>query len=213
MNDPLLSFRRRLCTRLFNLSGTKIGIELNRSSGAISNLFEDDTLPQWPRPFQLSVLFDHPWQLVNKTNPDEYSFFESPEFFEDGVANRIEIWSLMDDLSKVKSIRGYVITNPGEMFSDKSSPITGRWVSTYPEFDYFEFHLNSEPLIDNKFRKGILEIFPTAKYVLTTYRPFKPVHKRSLWVIIPKNKSLGSYQGMLHELKEHREKTEFHSLT
>lgn len=150
MNDSELKFRRMLCAKLYNLTGSDISIEFGRTSGAISNLFNKDTLPKWPRPFQLTVLFNHPWQLINKINPDKYSYPESPEYFHNYVADRIELKDLGDERAKVKSIRGYVIINAGEIFPQESEAITGRWVITYKEFDYFEFHLNHEPLIDKK---------------------------------------------------------------
>lgn len=212
MKDPSLNFRRELCANLYRLERTNIMEELDLSSGAVSNLFNESTNPKWPRPFQLSVLFEHPWQLVNYEIPDPYSYSESPEYFEERVSKKIHLNDLANERSKVLSIRGYVIINAPELFQEESTALTGRWVTTYPEFDYFEFHLNYEPIIDKLLREALLKLFPMAKYLFTTYRPFKPLSKRALWVIIPKNESLPSYEGMLHELKEYRENTEYHRL-
>ncbi|SDO87544.1 hypothetical protein SAMN04487897_12533 [Paenibacillus sp. yr247] len=212
MNDPSLNFRRGLCAKLLKLERAAIMDELDLSNGAVSNLFNESTKPNWPRPFQLSVLFEHPWQLVNYESPDPYSYLESPEYFEERVSKKMYLQDLVNERSKVTSIRGYVILDAPKLFLQESNAVTGRWVTTYPEFDYFEFHLNSEPLVNNVLRKGLQELFPLAKHVITTYRPFKPLTKRSLWVIVPKNENLPSYAGMLHELKEYREHTEYHRL-
>ncbi|OMD92780.1 hypothetical protein [Paenibacillus odorifer] len=212
MSDPSLNFRRQLCAKLYNLQRVNFEEELNLTSGAVSNLFNGSTMPKWPRPFQLSVFFNHPWQLINYGSPDPYSFQESPEYFEEKVSKKIPLSDLSNERTRVSSIRGYVIVDAQKLFPQESSVITGRWVTTYPEFDFFEFHLNSEPLVDNVLRADLLKFFPLAEDVITTYRPFKPSVKRALWVIIPKNKTLPSYAGMIHELKVFREYTEFHAL-
>lgn len=211
MNDSDLNFRRSLLTKLYNLMRSDIMEELGITEGAASNLFNNATFPKWPRPFKLSILLNHPWQLVNKVIPDPFSYGESPEYFEKGVSKQISLVQLSDERTKVKSINGYVILDSYSLFQHEPTPITGRWVTTYPEFDYFEFHLNQEPLVDKVLRKQILRLFPQAKYIITTFLPCKPA-KRALWTIIPKNEALGSYQGMLHELKEYRDQTEFHIL-
>lgn len=212
LNNSDVNFRRAICAKLFNLERVDIMRELNLSDGAVSNLFNKATMPVWPRPFQLSVLLDHPWQLINKENPVPYSYSESPEYFNEGVSKHVHLKDLSNERFNVRSIYGYVILNPQELFQQESRPIAGRWVTTYPEFDYFEFHLNYEPLIDKVIRKGILELFPQAKHMITTFRPFKPTGKRSIWIIIPKKQDIGSYQGIIHELKEYRDDTEYHLL-
>lgn len=211
MNDPSLKFRRELSTKSHKLQRYDIMQSLNLTSGAVSNLFNESTLPKWPRPFQLSVLLNHPWQLVNYDLPDPYSYSESPEYFDDKVSKKIQLKQLFDEISNVSSISGYVITDAFELFHQESGAVTGRWVTTYQEFDYFEFHLNYEPLVDKVLRESVLKLFPQAKYMITTFRPFKSLDKRSIWVIIPKNETLPSFEGMLHELKEYRDRTEFHT--
>ncbi|MFC6232562.1 hypothetical protein ACFQI7_32790 [Paenibacillus allorhizosphaerae] len=212
LSDPDLNFRRKLCLKLYNLKQVDVEAFLDLSDGAVSNLFNKSSMPVWPRPFQLSVLFNHPWQLINNLDPDPNSYRESPEYFHAGVSERIHLQSLSEERSKVKTVRGYVITDSQELFPGESGPVTGRWVTTYPEFDYFEFHLNYEPMVHKGLREAILHYFPAAKHLITTYRPFKPLNKRSVWAIIPKNEVLPSYLGMVHELKEYRENTEYHSL-
>lgn len=211
MYDPDVNFRRMLCLKLFNLKQVNIMQELGISDGAASNLFNKATMPDMPRPFQLSILFNHPYQLINLKNPVKDSFRESPEYFYHGVSKSIGIKELPAERTNVTSIRGYVITDPQVLFNKESDRISGRWVTTYHEFDYFEFHLNNEPLIDKELRKRICELFPQAKHLVTTFLPFKR-NFRSLWVIIPKGKSRNSYIGILHELKVYRDQTECHSL-
>lgn len=207
-----LKFRREICSKLFNLKQVDIMKELKLSSGAVSNLFHKSTKPNGPGPYHLSVLFNHPWQLINLENPNPFSYSESSEYFYDGVSKEIYLSHLVTEREKVRSIRGYVILNPYELFQQETLPIPGRWVTTYPEFDYFEFHLNYEPLINKVLRKGLLQLFPQAIHIITTYRPFKPKGKRSLWIIIPKNEATSSYKGILHELKKYRDDTEYHLL-
>ncbi|XEC95679.1 hypothetical protein AB6A23_03645 [Paenibacillus tarimensis] len=197
MGDRDLNFRRELCAKLYNLERTNFMAELNLSEGAVSNLFNKFTMPVMPRPFQLSVLLNHPWQLINKTDPDPYSFAESPEYFNEGVSKRIHLEDLADEQPNVRSICEYVIVDAQNLFQEESAAVTGRWVTTYPEFDYFEFHLSYEPLIDKMLRASILYYFPLARYLITTYRPFKPSFKRSVWVIIPKLFQVTDIEGSL----------------
>ncbi len=212
LNDPSLNFRRGLCAKLYKLKQSDIMKQLDLTSGAVSNLFNESTKPIWPRPFQLSVLFEHPWQLVNYEFPDPNSYHESPEYFDDGVAKKVHLKDLANERLKVTSIHGYVIIDAQKLFQQELTAVTGRWVTTYPEFDYFEFFLSNEPLIDKTLRETLQKPFPESKHMITTYRPFKSLTKRALWVIIPKNEALPSYEGMLHELIEYREKTEYHKL-
>jgi hypothetical protein len=212
MNNICLNSRRELCAKLQNLERAHISKVTGLTSGAVSNLFNSSTLPKWPRPFHLGVLFNHPWQLVNYKVPDPMSYFESPEYLEAKVTKKVSIRDLMIERNTVSSISGYVVMDSTDLFKKESKPAVGRWVTTYPEFDYFEFHLDDEPLIDRALRETVLKLFPLASYIITTFRPFKPIHKRALWVIIPKNENLPSYNGMLHELKQYRELTEYHKL-
>lgn len=211
MNDPDIYFRRALCKKAYRLTDTDIMRALSLSSGAANNLFHLSDMPKWPRPLQLGVLFNHPWQLVNKKDPDEYSYSEATEYYYSGVAKRIHIKNLGYERPSVMSIAGYVITDPQELFPQECSPVTGRWVTTFPEMDYFEIHLNHEPLMDKVTQKRILNVFPIANDVITTYLPFRP-KKRSLWIITPKKGRMNEYFGILNELTEYRDKTVHHSL-
>lgn len=209
-----LDFRMELCNLLNNLNRSHIMSELNLEAGAVSHIFnlKIKTMVKWPGPFQLSVIWNHPWQLINKKNPDPNSFLESPEYFEEGVSRQVELMDLSKERSKVTYISGYVIPDAQTLFQHESAPVPGRWVTTYPEYDYFEFLINYEPLVDKELREKVLRIFPLAKHLVTTFRPFKPLNKRAVWVIIPKDESLPTYGGMLQELKEYRDNTEFHTL-
>jgi hypothetical protein len=211
MSDHDLNFRRFILAKVYNLTRSHIVDELSITDGAVSNLFNNATLPKWPRPYQLSILMNHPWQLVNKVNPDPLSYRESPEYFQGDVSKQISVMKLRDERSNVKSICGYVITDPASLFLNEYEPITGRWVTTYQEYDYFEFHVTKEPIVDRPLQSEIQKLFPQAEYIYTTFLPYKPL-KRAVWIIIPKNKNLGSYYGMLHEFKRYRKETVFHSL-
>ncbi|MEC0269698.1 hypothetical protein [Paenibacillus anseongense] len=211
MNDPDMYLRRIFCKNLYNLSESDLMDVLNIQSGTANNLFNLTSMPVMPRPFQLAILFNHPWQVVNKKNPDEFSYSAPTEYFFEGVAKRDHIKDLNNERFIVKSIDGYVITDPQEIFPLESSPITGRWVTTYREVDYFEFHLRHEPVMDKATQKKILNAFPFANDVIVTYTPFRP-EIRSLWVMIPKNERMDEYLGILHELAEYRDKTVHHKL-
>jgi hypothetical protein len=212
MNDPDLNFRRQLCAKIYNLKYSHFVEALDLSDGAISNIFRKSTLPEEPRSSLLSVMMNHPWQLINRKEPNPYSYSNDSEYFEKGVSKQVELSELSDEISEAKSICGYIITDAQTLFQHESALVVGRWVSSYPEFDYFEFYLNYEPLIDKVLRVAVLKLFPKAKYLITTYRPFKPLGKRAMWVIFPKDESLPTYYGILHELREYRDNTEFHNL-
>ncbi|TJY42670.1 hypothetical protein E5161_07415 [Cohnella pontilimi] len=206
-----VQMRRWVCKNLYKLSEPKLMKELKFSKAAAHNLFDDTDWPERPRPFQLGVLFNHPWQLVNEKNPDAFSYSESAEYFITGAAKRTNIQELAAQRAQVISIAGFVITDPQELFPQESSPVTGRWVTTYPEMDYFEFHLSREPLLDKNTQKKILNVFPVANDVITTYTPFRP-NKRSLWVMMPKAGRMNEYHGILNELIEYRDATVHHRL-
>ena len=211
MSDSDLNFRRFILAKVNNLTPSNIKDELAITNGAVSNLFNKATVPKWPRPYQLSILMNHPWQLVNKVYPDPISYEEWPEYLQGGIPKQTSILELFDERSNVKSISGYIITDPALLFPDESGPITGRWVTTYLEYDYFEFHVTKEPIVDMPLQTEIQKLFPQAEYIYTTVLPYKP-KKRAIWIIIPKNKKVGSYYGMLHEFRRYRKGTEFHSL-
>src|SRR5690606_7727406 len=115
-----------------------------------------------------------------------------PEYFNPGVSKRIDITEILSERNRIKSISGFVVLNPQLLFQQEDA-VTGRWVTTYPELDYFEFHLTYEPLMDRALKKAIVSLFPNAKYIVTTFRPFKPESYRSFRVVFPKNESLFTY--------------------
>ncbi|MGE7057262.1 hypothetical protein ACQKI4_32435, partial [Paenibacillus glucanolyticus] len=93
---------------------------------------------------------------------------------------------------------------------EQAGPLTtGRWVTTYPELDYFEFHLPNEPVLHKAKRKDILNAFPFATHLMTTYTRFRS--ERSLWVMGPKPGKQQEYQQILMEL-EFRDQTIVHEI-
>ena len=207
MHNSDFHFRRFICKRIANLTEIHLMEALNySSSGAANQLFNITNIPDLPRAFQLGVLFGHPWQIVNKKDPDELSYSSFSEYFYHGVAKRINIRTLGNEQSNVSGIAGYVITDPQELFRQEFAPITGRWVTTYHEMDYFEFHLSSEPFLDKETRMRILDVFPEAKDIIRTYIPFRPDFK-ALWIMIPKPGKEIEYNRIRKELVEYRYET------
>ncbi|MGO4548093.1 hypothetical protein AB4Z29_25230 [Paenibacillus sp. 2TAB23] len=211
MNDPNLYFRRALCAATYNIKQNDIAIELGISEAAVSRFFNEDKMPKYPKPFLISVLLDQPWQLINMKTPDFDSFKSSPEYFYPGLLKQVDIKEINKEREKTRSISGFKILNPQVLFHQETDAIAGRWVTTYPELDYLEFHLAYDPLVDHVLRDAVASRFPQAKYILKTFRPFKPNYNRVFRLIFPKNESLFSYPGMIHELK-YRDKTELHVL-
>lgn len=203
MQDPDFHFRRFICKKMNNLTEAHLMEALNYSSGAANQLFHKTGIPDLTRAYSLGVVFGHPWQIVNKKDPDEFSYTAFSEYFFDGVAKRIRIKEVGMERSKVTSISGYVITDPKELFPLEPAPVTGRWVTTYREMDYFEFHLLYEPLIDREARKRILNVFPEAHDIMTTHIPFRPGH-RALWVMFQKDGKTNEYAAILKELTDYR---------
>jgi hypothetical protein len=209
MNDPDLYFRRTLCKKLFNLSEPDVAEALKysaTSAGAAHNLFNSSGMPSWPRPYKLAILLNHPWQLVNQEDPEAFSYSEHAEYFDPRVAKKIHIMELCNERTLVRSIAGYVILNPQELFPLEMPPVTGRWVTTYPEMDYFEFHLHHEPVLDKATQKRILNVFPLAIDAITTYVPFRS-NMRSLWIMMPKVGRKQDYKGLITEFREFRDAT------
>lgn len=201
MSDPSLYFRRSLCAATYNIKQNDIAIELGISEGAVSRLFNEDKMPKWPKPFLIGVLLDHPWQLNNMIEPDTDSFRISPEYFYPGLLKQVDIKEINKEREKTRSISGFKVLNPHVLFQRETGAIAVRWVTTYPELDYLEFHLTYDPLLDHVLRDTISNFFPQAKYILKTFRPLKPNYDRAFRLIFPKNESLFSYPGMIHELK------------
>ena len=82
---------------------------------------------------------------------------------------------------------------------------TGRWVTTYPEMEYFEFHLPTSPLF---IKRDIRNAFPFATHLVTTYTI--PIG-RSLWVMGPKPGRHQKYQQILMEI-DSWDLAEFHEI-
>lgn len=200
--------RRILCKKLFNLNESHLMDALSYSSGSANQLFSKTGIPDLTRAFQIGMLFGHPWQMLNKNTPDELSYSSFSEYYYHGVAKRINFKTLGNEKSNVKSITGYVITDPQKLFRQELTPVTGRWVTTFPEMDYFEFHLTSELLLDKQTLKKILSVFPEANDVVGTYIPFRPQHT-ALWIMTQKPGMESQYNRIKKELAEYRYKTAF----
>ncbi|MFC5531001.1 hypothetical protein [Cohnella yongneupensis] len=211
MSESSLHFRRALCAATYNIKQNEIAKKLDITEAAVSKLFNGFNMPKWPKPFSLSILLDHPWQLVNMIKPDMDSFKQNPEYFIPGVSKQAQLNELAQERDKTKSICGFKLLNPQLLFNQEET-ITGRWVTTYPELDYFEFHLTYDPLVDHVLRKKVVTLFPEARYIVKTFRPCRPKHDRAFRVIFPKNQPSLSYVGMIHELKNFRDETECHEL-
>lgn len=208
MSDPNIFFKRQLCARSFNLTEMNIAKNLDITPPAAHNLLNHAWKPKLLlRSFRLAIMFNLPWQLVIEKDPVELSYRQCAEYLLNGAAKRSSIEELYREKENVISISGYVISNPYHLFEQEISPITGRWVTTYPEMDYFEFHLTHEPILDKKAISQILNAFPYANTILTTYTPFRP-EKRSLWVLIPKSdKKMTDLNNIIKELRDYRDKT------
>lgn len=72
--------------------------------------------------------------------------------------------------------------------------------------DYFEFHLHHEPVMDKALQRRILNAFPFANDVITTYVPFRS-KMRSLWIMMPKVGREQDFKGIITELKGFRDAT------
>lgn len=208
MSDPNIYFKRKLCAGLYNLVARNIAENIGVKTTAAHNLLNNTNGPKTlMRSYRLAIMFNHPWQLVIEKNPVKLTYREYAEYLLDGVAKGIIIKEIYKEKENVDTISGYVIFNPNTLFEQEISPITGRWVTTYPEMDYFEFHLSHEPILHKKAINQILDAFPNTSTILTTYTPFRP-EKRSLWVLIPKSdKFMSDYNNIIRELRDHRDRT------
>ncbi|MBT2293718.1 hypothetical protein J7E73_32425 [Paenibacillus albidus] len=93
--------RRILCKKLFNLNEYHLMDALSYSSGSANQLFSKTGIPDLTRAFQIGMLFGHPWQMLNKNNPDELSYSSFSEYYYHGVAKRINFKSLGNEKSNV----------------------------------------------------------------------------------------------------------------
>ncbi|MBG9734956.1 hypothetical protein [Paenibacillus alvei] len=196
--DPL--FRRQLCSQSYKITQKQIAQNISGSTKTGFALINETLKPENFYTFVLAVMFNVPWQIIIEKKPVEYSFNQYTEYFLDGSAKRISVEALYKEKTRVsRNIVGYLITDAQRLIEQAGHLTTGRWVTTYPELDYFEFHCLSEPVIDNAKKKEILNAFPFATHFVTTYTPFRS--ERSLWVMGPKPGKLQDYEQILMELQ------------
>lgn len=196
--DPL--FRRQLCSHAYKITQEQIAQNISGSTKTGFALINETLKPDNFNTFVLAVMFNVPWQIIIEKKPVEYSFNQYTEYFLDGSAKRISVEALYQEKDRVsRNIVGYLIIDAQHLLETAGPLTTGRWVTTYPELDYFEFHLPNEPVLHKAKRKEILNAFPFATHLVTTYTPFRS--ERSLWVMGPKPGKQQDYQQILMELE------------
>lgn len=200
LRDPDPIFRRQLSTQLYKITQKQIAHSLSCSTKTAFALINHTIRPDNLITFILAIMFNVPWQIIVEKEPVEYSFKEYTEYYLDGSARRISFEALYEEKERVsRNIAGYLITDAQRLLEQAGPLTTGRWVTTYPELDYFEFHLPNEPVLHKAKRKEILNAFPFATHLATTYTPFRS--ERSLWVMGPKPGKQQEYQQFLTELE------------
>lgn len=210
LSDPNPLFRRQLCMQAYKITQPQITHNVAGSRRTGFALINKTEHPGNLYTFILAIMFNVPWQIIVEKEPVEYSFKEYTEYYLDGSAKRISIEALYKEKDRVgRNITGYVITDAQRLLEQAGPLTTGRWVSTYPEMDYFEFHLSSEPVLYRAIRKNILNAFPFATHLVTTYTPFRS--ERSLWVMGPKPGKHQEFQQILMEL-EFRDETDIREI-
>lgn len=204
-----LFFKRVVCAKSYHLSERDIGVVLGFSSKAAHDLLTNVSVPKdHLRIFKLAIMLNIPWQVIFEKKPIEITYHNYMEYYVDGTAKWINIEDINQERFGMQGVTGYVIQNPSSLFEEEASYITGRWVRSYPEFDYFEFHLSQNPILDSDLIQKILNIFPLAKTIITTYTPLRP-RTRSLWVIHERAEKLNGYKWIVSELR-YRSKTIIH---
>ncbi|MNO15648.1 hypothetical protein D3C76_53170 [compost metagenome] len=196
--DPL--FRRQLCYHAYKITQEQIAQNISGSTKTGFALINETLKPDYLNTFVLAVMFNVPWQIIIEKKPVEYSFNQYTEYYLDGSAKKISVESLYEEKDRVgRNIVGYLIKDAQRLIEQAEPLTTGRWVTTYPELDYFEFHFPNEPVLHKAKRKEILSAFPFATHLITNYTPFRS--GRSLWVMGPKPGKHHDYQQILTELE------------
>ncbi len=202
-----ITFKRNICAKAFNLGFKEVGEHLGMSAPAARDLLTEVLEPkEHLRIFKLAIMLNVPWQVILKERPIEESFKTYMEYYIDGAAKWIKVEDINSESKEVKSISGYVIQNPSNLFEDEPEKITGRWVKSYHDYEYFEFHLTRNPVFDEPLIKNILKFFPSTKAVITTFTPLRR-NIRSLWVVF--DRTPNGYKKLWAELK-HRDRTILH---
>ncbi|MGF9913348.1 hypothetical protein ABEX47_19705 [Paenibacillus ehimensis] len=205
LRDPDPIFRRQLSTQLYKITQEQIARSISCSTKTSFSLINHTIRPDNLITFILAIMFNVPWQVIVEKDPVEYSFKEFTEYYLDGSAKRVSVEVLYEEKDRIgRNIAGYLITDAQRLLGQAGPLTTGRWVTTYPELEFFEFHLPNEPVLHKAKRKDILNAFPFATHLVTTYTPFRS--DRSLWVMGPKPRKQQEYQQFLMEL-EFRDET------
>lgn len=206
--DPL--FRRQLCTQAYKITQEQISHNVSGSTKTGFALINETLKPDNFNTFVLAIMCNVPWQIITEKEPVEYSFESYTEYFLDGSAKRISIEALYEEKDRVgRNILGYLITDAQRLLEQATPLTTGRWVTTYPEMEYFEFHLPNEPSLHKATKRDIRNAFPFATHLVTTYTPFRS--GRSLWVMGPKPGRHQKYQQILMEI-DSWDLAEFHEI-
>ncbi|MGG1597809.1 hypothetical protein [Paenibacillus naphthalenovorans] len=200
LSFPDVFFRRLVCANAYNLSEKMISEAIGISTGSAHNLLNNSREPSYNIIHTFAVMVNVPWQLLIEERPVEKSYSAPTEYFYNGSAEEKQIEELLEERSKVSSIKGYQILNPEYLFDREPEQVTGRWVRSLAEMEYFEFHLDREPVLHKQKIEEIFKLFPFATHLVTTYTPFRQ-NKRSLWVLGPKPGKEKKYQDLLYCLK------------
>lgn len=208
---PDVFFRRQLFANSLGLSQQMIREVTGVASGTVHNLLNTSQQPPLSVVHIYAVMCNVPWQTIVEQNPNKKYFSIPTEYWFNGASVEKRIDELNEERNQVQSIRGYWISDPLSLFEGENSPITARWVRSYPEIEYLEFHLNHEPSLYPQKRTNIKKMFPFATHLVTTYTPLQPLHKRSFWIIGPKPKKQTAFEELLKVI-EKRQYTDVTSL-
>ncbi|MGG6311882.1 hypothetical protein [Paenibacillus macerans] len=198
---PDVFFRRQLYAKWFSLSQQMIQKGTGIASGSVHSLLNSSRQPPLSLIHTYAVMCNVPWQTIVEEKPNEESFSVPTEYWFNGASVDKGIEELNAERNQVRSIRGYWIRDPHPLFEGENSPITARWVNSYLEMEYFEFHLNHEPSLYPQKRNIIQNMFPFATHLVTTYTPLRP-HKRSFWILGPKPNKRTAYEELLKVIEE-----------
>ncbi|NOU94906.1 hypothetical protein GC093_17000 [Paenibacillus sp. LMG 31456] len=194
---PDVFFRRMLYANSYGLSQQMIREGTGIASGTAHKLLNTSLQPPLSVIHTFAVMCNAPWQTIVEQKPDEKSFSIPTEYWFNGASTEKRIDELSAERIRVRSIQGYWISNPLSLFEGENSPITARWVRSYPEMEYLEFHLNHEPALYPKKKNIIYNMFPFATHLVTTYTPLRP-NKRSFWIIGPKSNKEAAFAELLN---------------
>ncbi|KRE50637.1 hypothetical protein [Paenibacillus sp. Soil724D2] len=201
---PDVFFRRLLYANSYDLSQQMISEGTGIASGTAHNLLNTSKQPPLSVLHTYAVMCNVPWQTLVEQIPHEKSFSVPTEYWFYGAADEKRIDELNEEKNRVLSIRGYVINDPLSLFEGENCPITARWVRSYPEMEYLEFHLSHEPALYPQKKNIIRNMFPFATHLVTTYTPLRP-NRRSFWILGPKPKKETAFEELLKviEMRDH----------